>query len=92
MKWNKKNLSGLQGEDSGGGVGNNTGPKAGQAPDKKKRKGQDVGEEKLKPRGGAGAAGNAGNAGGLGGGETGGMEGSQLAGGFEGQGPPKANS
>jgi hypothetical protein len=90
MKRNDINLSNLTGEDSGGGVGDNTGPKAGQAQNKQKRKGgEEVGDNRLKPRGGAGAAGNAG---GVGGGESGGMEGSHLPGGFEGDGPPQAKS
>jgi hypothetical protein len=90
------NLSIRGGEDSGGGVGNKTGPNVGGEQDRKnehKLKGsEDTGENDGGPGNGAGNAGNAGNAGGLGGGESGGMEGSHVTGGFEGDGPPKAKS
>lgn len=54
-------------------------------------KGSDeTGENDGGPGNGAGNAGNAANAGGLGGGNTGGMQGSHLTGGFEGDGPEES--
>ena len=94
MKKSRMYLSNLGGEDSGGGVGNNTGPHAGDDKEinsKHKLKGsEDTGDNDGGSGNGAGNAGNAANAGGLGGGESGGMEGSHLLGGFEGDGPSKA--
>lgn len=91
MNKSKINWSKLNKEESGGGVGNNTGPHAGDNKGNKHNKhkgGEDVGDLRMNPgKGKAGNAGQAGNAQGLGGGKSGGMEGSQLAGGFEGEGP-----
>jgi hypothetical protein len=93
MKRSSIQLSNRSSEESGGGAGNKAVPKAVKSPEKHKLKGSaDTGENDANPGNGAGNAGNAGNAGGLGGGESGGMEGSHLTGGFEGQGPPKAKS
>ncbi len=88
---NSRNMSNRPGGESGGGYSAGKRVYSDEETQHNLKGSEETGENDGGPGSGAGNAGNAANSGGLGGGESGGSEGTHLVGGFEGDGPPKAD-